>query len=349
MQYRSLGRSGLKVSAFSFGAMTFGTPGRFANVGETVGDDARSIVDRCLEAGVNLFDTADVYAEGQSEEVLGAALGACRSAVLIATKCLGRTGPGPNGFGASRHHILRACEASLRRLGTDWIDLYQIHNQDLATPPDETLRALDDLVTAGKVRYIGSSNHAGWTQMRALATSERLGLNRYVAQQIQYSLLVRDAEDELLPLGCAEGIGALIWSPLAGGYLSGKYRAAARPGDARLTQTERADAVDDARAAAVVDVLVSIAAQHDGASPAQVALNWVVRKGGVASVVLGARTAAQLDDNLRAATWSLNDDEIRQLDEASALPDRYPYSMHRAFMAARNPAPPLQPPLVPAP
>jgi aryl-alcohol dehydrogenase-like predicted oxidoreductase len=194
MEYRLLGRSGLKVSVFSFGAMTFGGAGRFAGVGETKGAEAKRQIDMCLDAGVNLFDTADMYSEGQSEEVLAEALGARRPRVLIATKFFGQTGPGPNDQGASRHHIIEACEASLRRLKTDYIDLYQIHNQDLLTPAEETLRALDDLVRAGKVRYIGSSNHSGWTKMKALATSEQLGFNRYVSQQIQYSLLEREAE-----------------------------------------------------------------------------------------------------------------------------------------------------------
>jgi aryl-alcohol dehydrogenase-like predicted oxidoreductase len=201
MEYRLLGRSGLKVSAFSFGAMTFGGSGMFANVGNTQSAEARRQIDMCLDAGVNLFDTADAYSEGRSEELLSEALGARRPQVLVATKFFGRTGPGVNDLGASRHHILNACEASLRRLKTDYIDLYQIHNQDLVTPPEETLRALDDLVRAGKVRYIGSSNHAGWTKMRALATSDRLGITRYVSQQIQYSLLERSAENELLAAG----------------------------------------------------------------------------------------------------------------------------------------------------
>jgi len=233
MEYRLLGRSGLKVSVFSFGAMTFGGSGMFASVGKTKSAEARRQIDLCLEAGVNLFDTADVYSDGRSEELLGEALGARRSQVLIATKFFGRTGPGVNDLGGSRRHIIDACAASLKRLKTDYIDLYQVHNQDMLTPPEETLRAFDDLVRAGKVRYIGSSNHAGWTQMRALATSDRLRISRYVSQQIQYSLLERGAEHELLPLGVNEGVGALIWGPLSAGYLTGKFN---RMDDAKGTR-----------------------------------------------------------------------------------------------------------------
>ena len=345
MEYRTLGRSGLKVSAFSFGAMTFGEPGKVANTGETVGENARRIVDMCLDAGVNLFDTADVYAEGQSEEVLGEALGSRRKDALIATKFIGRTAPGPNGMGASRHHIIEACEGSLRRLKTDHIDLYQIHNQDLLTPPEETLRALDDLVRAGKVRYIGSSNHAGWTKMMALATSDRLGLERYVSQQIQYSLLEREAENELLPLGVHQGVGALIWSPLAAGYLTGKFRTLDDPGATRLGKAGQLDARDTDRGRGILAVMDEIAAARGNVSLSQIALNWVVRKAGIASVIIGARTEDQLKDNLAASTWSLSNEEIARLDEASATPLRYPYNMHHSFMAARNPLAPLLPPL----
>lgn len=336
MEYRLLGRSGLNVSVFSFGAMTFGGADYFSTVGETKLDDAKRQVDMCLDVGVNLFDTADVYSRGESEELLGEALGARRPDVLIATKCLARMGPGANDLGASRFHIVRACEASLRRMKTDYIDLYQIHNQDLATPPEETLRALDDLVRAGKVRYIGSSNHSGWTKMRALATSDRLGLNRYIAQQIQYSLLKRDAEDELLPLGVHEGVGALIWGPLASGYLSGKFKDMADTKGTRLGARGQLAATDNERAREVVAAVEAVAAER-GVSASQVALNWVARRAGVASIIVGARTTTQLEDNLAAAGWSLSDTEMARLDEASALPARYPYNMHRDFQAERNP------------
>jgi aryl-alcohol dehydrogenase-like predicted oxidoreductase len=343
MEYRHLGRSGLKVSVFSFGAMTFGGAGMFSGIGETKGSEAQRQIDMCLEAGVNLFDTADMYSEGQSEEVLAEALGPRRRQVLIATKFFGRMGPGPNDHAASRHHIIEACEASLRRLKTDYIDLYQIHNQDLLTPPDETLRALDDLIRAGKVRYIGSSNHAGWTKMRALATSDRLNLNRYVSQQIQYSVIDRDAEAELLPLGVHEGVGALIWSPLSSGYLSGKFKRGANTG--RLAGGDRFAHIDTERARGVVDLLEEIAAGRPGATASQVALNWVARKAGVASIIIGARTSEQLADNLATAAWSLTDAEIARLDAASDLPPRYPYYMNRDFGGGRNPPLPLLPPI----
>jgi len=342
MEYRLLGRSGLKVSLYSFGTMTFGGSGWFAGVGQTKTETARRQIDMCLEAGVNLFDTADVYSDGESEEILGEALGDKRQSVLVATKVYGPMGPEENDRGASRHHIVRACEASLRRLKTDYIDLYQIHNQDSLTPPEETLRALDDLVRAGKVRYIGSSNFSGWWKMRALAVSERYGLERYISQQIEYSLLWRDAEDELLPLGLAEGVGALIWSPLASGYLSGKFAAGAQSVPTRL-QGGGLAAVDGERARKVVGVLNEIARDHEGASASQVALNWLARKAGVSSVIIGARTDEQLADNLAAAAWSLSDAEVARLDEASATPFRYPYSHHRAYGADRNPLPPLLP------
>lgn len=347
MEYRLLGRSGLKVSVFSFGAMTFGGAGMFASVGDTKGAEAKRQIDMCLEAGVNLFDTADMYSNGQSEELLADSLGARRSRVLVATKFFGRTGSGVNDLGASRHHILEACEASLRRLKTDYIDLYQIHQQDLLTPPEETLRALDDLVRGGKVRYVGYSNHAGWAAMRALATSDRLGLARYVSQQIQYSLLDRDAENELLPLGVHEGLGALIWGPLASGYLTGKFRRAGDLGRTRLGTGERLANRDTDQSRRVLNLLEKISGSRAGTTASQVALNWVARKAGVSSVIIGARTVEQLADNLAAASWSLSDAEIAQLDEASTVAPRYPYYMHRDYAGGRNPAAPLLPPLPP--
>jgi aryl-alcohol dehydrogenase-like predicted oxidoreductase len=339
MEYRNLGRSGLRVSVFSFGAMTFGGTGRFAEVGHTQAADARRQVDMCLEAGVNLFDTADAYSAGQSEELLGEALAGRRADVLIATKAFAPVGPGPNDAGASRHHVIRACEASLRRLKTDYIDLYQLHNQDLTVPLEETLRALDDLVRAGKVRYVGSSNYAGWMQMKALATSDHRGFERYASQQIQYSLLVRDAEAELLPLGVHEGCGALVWGPLASGFLSGKFRSG-DAGETRIGARGLIHALDTPLARRVLGVIDEIAAGHPGATPSQVAVNWVARRAGVASVILGARTSEQLADNLAAATWSLSDEEMARLDEASDVALRYPYLMHRQFAMTRNP--PLQ-------
>jgi len=338
MEYRRLGNSGLLVSVYSFGAMTFGDgSGTYANVGDTRGDEAGRQVDMCIDAGINLFDTADVYTNGQSEELLGQILGKRRPNVLVATKCLGRMGPGPNDAGASRHHIVAACEASLKRLKTDYIDLYQIHNQDLSTPIEETLRALDDLVTAGKVRYIGSSNHSGWTKMRALATSDRLGLNRYVSQQIRYSLLDRASENELLPLGVDEGVGALIWGPLASGYLSGKFQTGEDVSNTRIGSGAQGTSSRDNEHTRSVLAVVGEIAKARGKSMSQVALNWVRRKPGVATIIIGARKTAQLEDNLAAATWSLNDEEMPRLDEASATAPIYPYDMHRFFTGERNP------------
>jgi len=345
MEYRLLGRSGLKVSVFSFGAMTFGDgSGHFASVGDTHGEAALRQVDMCLDAGVNLFDTADIYTKGQSEQLLGQALGTRRKDVLIATKCFGRMGPGVNDMGASRRHIVEACEASLKRLGTDWIDLYQIHNQDLMTPAEETLRALDDLVRAGKVRYIGSSNHSGWTKMRALGTSDRLGLARYVSQQIRYSLLDRNSENELLPLGVHEGLGALVWGPLANGYLSGKFRGLKDASGTRLGARGSLEGMDNEFTRKVISAVEDIAVTR-GVTMVQVALNWVARRPGVATILIGARTTEQLEDNLAAATWSLNDTEMEHLDKASAKPAIYPYDMHAMFDGERNPGYALHPPI----
>lgn len=339
MEYRRLGRSGLEVSVFGFGVMTFaGGSGQFGNIGDTRGAEAQRQIDLCIEAGVNLFDTADVYAAGASEEVLGEVLASRRQQVLIATKCFGRMGPGVNDLGSGRKHIVEACEASLRRLKTDYIDLYQIHNQDLSVPPEETLRALDDLVRAGKVRYTGSSNHSGWTKMRLLAAADRIGVARYAGQQIRYSLLDRNAENELLPLGVHEGVGALIWGPLSSGYLSGKFRAGGDASNTRLGASGGAERLDTEHARGVLAAVDAIARER-GVSLSQVALNWVVRKAGVASVLVGARTAEQLADNLAAASWSLSDAEMARLDAVSARPPIYPYDMHRLFGSERNPAP----------
>ena len=343
MEYRYLGNSGLRVSAFCFGTMTFGGTGPFFSaVGKTQLDEARRLIDMSLEAGINLFDTADVYSAGQSEELLGTALGNRRHDVLVATKAVMPMGSGPNDCGASRHHLIRACEASLKRLNTDYIDLYQVHNQDAMTPPEETMRALDDLVRAGKVRYVGSSNLGAWYKMKSMWASDRLNLVRYISQQIQYSLIWRDAEDELIPVGVDQGVGALIWSPLAGGYLSGKFRSGDKDGGTRLEMTGRIDNLDNARTQAIIDAVEAIAAERTGVSAAQVALNWVVRKPTVSSIIIGARNETQLADNLAAANWSLTDEEIARLDAASALPPRYPYSHHR-LAVVRNPHYALQP------
>jgi aryl-alcohol dehydrogenase-like predicted oxidoreductase len=302
MHYRNLGATGLKVSVLGFGTMSFAGSGRQSAVGSTGVEEARRLVDRCLEAGVNLFDTADVYSSGDSERILGEALKGRRERVVLATKVNGRMGDGVNDSGQSRNHIIRGCEDSLRRLDTDWIDLYQVHSWDGNTPLEETLSALDSLVQSGKVRYIGCSNYSGWHLMKALGVAERAGLERYATQQINYSLLIREAEYELVPIAIAEGVGILVWSPLAGGFLSGKFRRGEAPPDGtRWAIQGDQGRFDVERAYDVVDMVCAIAEAHR-VSAAQVALNWLTRRAGVSSVILGARTEEQLVDNLGAAS-----------------------------------------------
>jgi aryl-alcohol dehydrogenase-like predicted oxidoreductase len=333
MEYRTLGASGLKVSVLSYGTMSFVGTNRQSFIGSTDVDEGRQLVDRCLAAGVNLFDTADVYSRGESERVLGAALRGRRDQVVLATKVNGRMGDGPNDSGQSRGHIIRACEDSLRRLETDWIDLYQVHSWDGLTPLDETLSALDQLVNSGKVRYIGCSNYSGWHLMKALGISERLGLQQYVTQQVNYSLLVRDAEYELVPIAMTEGVGILVWSPLAGGFLSGKFRRGeAASADTRFGAQGDQGRFDLEQGYAVVDVVRSMA-EARGVSPAQLALNWLTRRAGVSSVIVGARTEAQLLDNLQATSWTMSDDELRRLNELTVPRMLYPY-WHQQFSAA---------------
>ena len=333
MDYRQLGHSGLRVSALTLGTMTFGGRDKFANVGSTDVDGATRQVDMCLDAGINLIDTADVYSDGLSEEIVGRALRGRRERVLLATKARMPMGDGPNDAGLSRHHLIRACEASLRRLDTDYIDLYQVHEWDGATPLEETLDALDHLVDSGKVRYIGCSNYAGWHVMKALGISERRGYQRFVSQQIYYSLQARDAEYELVPVALDQGVGILVWSPLAGGLLSGKYRRDqdGPEGSRQLTDWNEPPVRDQDALYDIVDALVEIAEEHD-ASPAQVALAWTLGRPGVASVVIGARTDEQLADNLRAADLELSEEERTRLDELSAPPLLYPY-WHQAKTA----------------
>ena len=337
MEMRRLGASGLQVSALGFGTMTFG--GDSSNpVGTTQVDEARRLLDLCLEAGVNLFDSADVYSQGRSEEVLGQALKGRRDDVILATKVHGRMGPGPNDIGQSRHHIMRGVEASLKRLDTDYIDLYQVHGFDALTPLEETLRALDDLVRSGKVRYIGCSNYSGWHLMKALGISEREGLERFVSQQVYYSLVARELEYELVPLALDQGIGSLIWSPLSGGFLSGKFRRGqAGPEDARRPQRGDPGTIDEKKGYDVVDVLEEVGQAHN-ATIAQAALNWLLQKPGVTSVLVGARREEQLVDNLKAATWKMTLEEVKRLDEVSATPPIYPY-WHQRRNNTRVPQP----------
>jgi aryl-alcohol dehydrogenase-like predicted oxidoreductase len=332
MDYRQLGRSGLRVSALTLGTMSFGGKDRFANVGTTQVEGARRQVDMCLDAGVNLFDTADVYSAGMSEEILGEAIGNRRDDVLIATKARMPMGDGPNDAGLSRHHLIRSCEASLRRLGTDYVDLYQVHEWDGVTPMEETLAALDDLVRSGKVRYVGCSNFSGWQLSKALGVSERLGLERYASQQIYYSLQARDAEYELVPAGLDQGVGILVWSPLAGGLLSGKYRRGQQPSEGRhLTEWKEPPVRDEEATYDVIEAAVEIGEAH-GVSAAQVALAWLLGRPGVASAIVGARTDEQLADNLAAANLELTGEERARLDEVSQPPLIYPH-WHQAKTA----------------
>jgi aryl-alcohol dehydrogenase-like predicted oxidoreductase len=334
MDYRQLGRSGLRVSSLTLGTMTFGGGDKFANVGSTDVDGARRQIDMCLDAGINMIDTADVYSAGLSEEILGQALAGRRDQVLVATKARMAMGDGPNDAGLSRHHLIRACEASLRRLGTDHIDLFQVHEWDGVTPMEETLRALDDLVRAGKVRYVGCSNFSGWQMTKALGVSERLGLERYVSQQVYYSLQSRDAEYEIVPASLDQGVGILVWSPLAGGLLSGKYRRGQQgPEGARhLTDWNEPPVRDEEQTYDVIEAAVEIGEEH-GVSAAQVALAWLLGRPGVSSLVIGARTEEQLADNLAAADLELSAEQRARLDELSAPPLIYPH-WHQAKTSA---------------
>ncbi len=334
MEYRQLGRSGLRISVLTMGTMTFGGRGDFSQVGTTDVADATRQIDRALDAGVNLIDTANVYSGGASEEIVGEAMKGRWNRALVATKARMSMGDGVNDAGLSRHHLINECEASLRRLGTDHIDLYQVHEWDGATPLEETLSALDDLVHAGKVRYIGCSNYSGWHLMKALGTSDRLGLTRFASQQIYYSLQARDAEYELIPVAVDQGLGVLVWSPLAGGLLSGKYRRDQEvpEGSRHLTNWNEPPIRDHDQVYDIVDVLVAVAAAHD-ATPAQVALSWLLSKQAVTSLVVGARTDEQLADNLKAVDLILSTEERARLDEVSAPPLLYPY-WHQAKTAA---------------
>jgi aryl-alcohol dehydrogenase-like predicted oxidoreductase len=333
MEYRQLGSSGLKVSTLTLGTMTFGGGGEFAKVGSTQVDEAREQVDLALEAGVNLIDTADVYSDGLSEEIVGQVVEGRRDDVLIASKVRFPMGGGPNDGGLSRHHVVRGCEASLRRLGTDHLDLYQLHEWDGLTPLEETFEALRSLVDAGKVRYVGISNYAGWQLVKAVTTAERIGAPRPVSQQIYYSLQGREAEYELVPATLDQGLGVLVWSPLAGGLLSGKYRRGEQPAEGRqLSDWGEPPVYDEDALYDTIDVLVTVAEER-GAHPAQVALAWTLSRPGITSVVIGARTTDQLRSNLAAADLQLDDAEIARLEEVSRPPLLYPY-WHQASTAA---------------
>ena len=333
MDYRQLGGSGIRVSTIALGTMGFGGTGWAETIGKTDVRGAARQIEQALDAGVNLIDTADVYSSGLSEEILGAALGSRRDDALIATKVRFPMGAGPNDAGLSRHHIIRSCEASLRRLQADHIDLYQVHGWDGQTDLEETLSTLDDLVRAGKVRYIGASNHSGWHLLKALGVSERRGFERYVTQQIYYSLHARDAEAELIPAAIDQQLGVLAWSPLSGGLLTGRFRRdRAHPEGSRQTLNWGSPPVhDEERFYDLIEVLVRVAEER-GHTPAQVALAWVLGRPAISSVVVGARTGDQLAETLAAADVTLDAEAVAALDRASATPLLYPY-WHQAEIA----------------
>jgi aryl-alcohol dehydrogenase-like predicted oxidoreductase len=342
MEYRLLGGSGWKVPALCFGTGTFGGTNEFFKAWGAVGvEEATRLVDICLEAGLNFFDSADVYSEGAAEEVLGAAIKGRRDQVLISTKATFRSGPGPNDVGSSRSHLVQAIEGSLRRLGTDYIDLFQLHGFDALTPIEEVLGTLDDLVRAGKIRYLGCSNFSGWHLMKSLAICEKYGLERYVAHQAYYSLVGREFEWELMPLALDQKVGTVVWSPLGWGRLTGKIRRGQpRPETSRLNTKETADAgppVDDNYLYDVVDVLDAVAAETGKTVP-QIALNWLLQRPSVSTIIIGARNEEQLLQNLGAVGWNLSAEQIAKLDAASAKTPIYPY-WHQKGFPERNPFP----------
>jgi aryl-alcohol dehydrogenase-like predicted oxidoreductase len=326
MEYRQLGRSGLRVSSLTLGTMTFGGRGNFANVGDTDVEGARRQVDMALDAGVNLIDTADIYSAGAAEEIVGHVLRGRREQVLLASKARFPMGEGPNDAGLSRHHLIEACEASLRRLQTDYIDLYQVHEWDGLTPLEETLSALEQLQRDGKIRYVGCSNYAGWQVMKALGIADRSGLPRFVSQQVYLSLQERSVEYEIVPSALDQGLGLLIWSPLAGGLLSGKYRRdqPSPAGSRHASEWSEPPVYDEDRLYDTVEVQLEIAEAH-GVSAAQVALAWLLARPGITTVIIGARTDEQLADNLAAASLELSPDEHARLEEVSRQPLLYPF------------------------
>ena len=340
MEFRILGRSGLSVPVLSLGTGTFGGANEFFRAwGNSGVDEATRLVDICLEAGVNMFDTADIYSDGESEKVLGGAIAGRRDKVLISTKATFKVGPGPNDVGSSRYHLIQTCEASLRRLKTDYIDLYQMHGFDALTPVDETLSALNDLVHSGKVRYIGCSNFSGWHLMKSLDVSEKYGWTRYVAHQAYYSLIGREYEWELMPLGIDQGVGCVVWSPLGWGRLTGKIRRGKPlPEVSRLHKTaDYGPPVSDELVYKVVDALDEIA-KETGRTVPQIALNWLLQRPTVSNVIMGARNEEQLRQNLGAVGWNLRPAQVARLDAASATTPIYPYWHQRQFRD-RNPPP----------
>src|SRR5580693_8763520 len=340
MEFRQLGHSGLKVPVLSFGAGTFGGRGEFFQAwGNSDVKEATRLVDICLEAGVNFFDTADVYSKGVSEEILGKAIAGRRNAVLISTKATFAMGDGPNDLGSSRHHLIEACEASLRRLSTDHIDVYHMHGFDAQTPIEETIKTLDTLVQSGKVRYIACSNFSGWHLMKSLAISEKYGWARYVAHQAYYSLVGRDFEWELMPLGLDQKVATIVWSPLGWGRLTGKIRRGQPlPEVSRLPQTSSyGPPVPDEYLYKVVDALDAMS-EETGKTVPQIGLNWLLQRPTVSTVIVGARNEEQLKQNLGAVGWNLTVEQVAKLDAASKVARPYPY-WHQVQFAERNPLP----------
>jgi aryl-alcohol dehydrogenase-like predicted oxidoreductase len=343
MEQRQLGGSGFMVPALTYGTGTFGGGNEFFKAwGASDVQEATRLVDVCLESGLNMFDSADGYSNGMAEEILGRALKGRRDKVLISTKGSFRRGPGPNDVGSSRHYLPRAVDASLRRLGTDYIDLYQLHAFDALTPIEEVLQTLDDLVRAGKIRYIGCSNFSGWHLMKSLAVSEKYGLARYVAHQAYYSLIGRDYEWELMPLALDQKVGAVVWSPLGWGRLTGKIRRGQPlPKVSRLQSQlaiDKGPPVPDEYLYGVVEALDAVA-KETGKTVPQVALNWLLQRPTVSSVIIGARNEEQLKQNLGAVGWKLTADQLKKLDAASAATPAYPYWHQRGTFPERNPPP----------
>jgi len=342
MEYRQLGGSGVKVPVLSLGTASFGGSNEFFQAfGGLDAARATRLVDICLDAGANLFDSSNAYSRGQAEEILGQALKGRRHQALISTKGTFRTGPGPNDLGSSRHHLINAVEGSLRRLGTDYIDLYQLHGFDAVTPLEEALGTLDDLVRAGKIRYIGCSNFSGWHLMKALAVSDRRGLTWHVAHQAHYSLIGREYEWELMPLAIDQNVGTVVWSPLGWGRLTGKIRRGhPMPAVSRLNTKVARDLgppVSDEAVYRVVDA-IDLIARETGKTVPQIALNWLLRRPSVATLITGVRNETQLRDNLGAVGWTLTSEHVAALEKASTVTPVYPYWHQRGF-TERNPPP----------
>lgn len=338
MEYRQLGKSGFKIPALSLGTATFGGSNEFFKAwGSTGVKEAKRLIDICLDAGLNLFDSADIYSDGLAEEVLGKALVGRRNEVIISTKATFRLGQGPNDLGSSRYHLLKSIDEQLKRLKTDYIDLYQMHGFDPLTPIEEVLRTLENLIQSGKVRYIGCSNFSGWHLMKSLDMANYLGTERYIAHQIYYSLVGRDYEHELMPLALDQGVGALVWSPLGWGRLTGKIRRGEPlPKTSRLHNTkESGPPVADELLYNVVDALIELA-DETGKSVPQIALNWLLQKPTVCSVIIGARTEEQLHQNLGAVGWNLTTEQVKKLDEVSTQVLPYPYWHQTQFQSDRK-------------